>query len=261
MAWFIFTILFVPVWLKVATNELEAMTADDAMNAAMDNGSDMPSSRQSLADHFADSADRRRHGSASHTRLVNLLKLFLVALAAGLILTVIAWSTGDNDGEGIPFTFKSISGVGSDQQTMVDPKYVGSDKNGRPFVVTADTAMQHKDNQRIVSLANLRADISVDVDHQVKATARQGLFNQDQLTLELFGPVAIRSSKGYQLYTAGAFVNLSEGTAYSTEPVEGEGPLGTITANRMRVGEKGASIFFSGRVHLVINNDRTRQNE
>jgi lipopolysaccharide export system protein LptC len=212
--------------------------------------------RGSLSDHFLGGEDRRRHASSRHTRIVNVMKLFLAALAAGLVLTVIAWSNSDDEEGGISLSSRTIIGLAT-KQTMKDPRFVGTDKAGRPYVVTADSAVQDKDNQRLISLANLKTDVSLEEDHQVKASARQGLFNQQEMTLELFGPVAIFSSYGYELHTAGAFLNLNEGTARSTEPVEGMGPMGTITANRMWVSEKGASIFFEGNVHMHIKNDKT----
>jgi lipopolysaccharide export system protein LptC len=213
-------------------------------------------SGRSLSDHFASGEDRRRHASPQHTRMVNVLKLFLVALAAGLVLTVIAWSNSEDEEGGISLSARTIIGLAVNKQTMKDPKFAGTDSAGRPYVVTADTATQDKDNQKLISLDNLKTDVTVEADHQVKASARQGLFNQQEMTLELFGPVAIFSSHGYELHTAGAFLNLDEGTAYSTEPVEGQGPMGRITADRMRVGEKGASIFFDGHVRLHIKSNK-----
>jgi lipopolysaccharide export system protein LptC len=213
-------------------------------------------SRGSLSDHFSGGEDRRRHASPRHTRMVNVMKLFLVALAVGLVLTVIAWSNSEDEDGGISLSARTIIGLAT-KQTMKDPRFAGTDKDGRPYVVTADTAVQDKDNQRLISLANLKTDVSMEADHQIQASARQGLFNQQEMTLELFGPVAIYSSHGYELHTAGAFLNLNEGSAHSTDPVEGAGPMGMITADSMRVGQKGASIFFEGNVRLHIKNDKT----
>ena len=188
------------------------------------------------------------------------MKMLLLALAAALVVTVIGWTSGDGEGGGLPFSFSNIRGLGTDNQTMVNPKYAGTDRRGNPFLLTADLATQDKHNQRLVSLASLRAEVTVNNGQKLVATAGRGLFNQEKMTLELQAPVKLRSANGYQLDTDSAKVDLNKGTVRSTAPIRGHGPLGLISADRMRVAAKGDRLYFTGHVRLIISNTQKAAN-
>ncbi len=210
--------------------------------------------RHSLSEHFADTSADPRHRSPGYSKFVNGMKMLLLALTAALVVTVIGWTSGDNEGSGLPFSFTNIRGLGTDNQTMVNPKYAGTDSRGNPFLLTADLAIQDKHNQRLVSLASLRAEITATDGNELVATAGRGLFNQEKMTLELLAPVELRSANGYQMKTDGAKVDLKKGTVRSTAPVQGKGPLGQISADRMWLADKGNRLYFDGHVRLIISN-------
>ncbi len=207
--------------------------------------------RHSLADHFARAGPRTGVKPQRRSRFVNGLKLSLLLAAAALTAVVAVLVSGDKD-TGIPLEFSRITGLGGDKQTMHDPRFVGTDKHGRPYTLTADSATQDARNQRLILLNNLRAEMRKDEDQEMRAHSRQALFNQEKMTLVLLGPVTFWTSMGYELETKGAIIDLKQNTAQSTAPISGLGPMGQIDAQQMRVEQNGERVFFEKRVRVII---------
>ena len=70
--------------------------------------------------------------------------------------------------------------------------------------------------------------------------------------MTLYGPISIHSDTGYELHLNQAEAALAEGAAWSDSGVEGQGPFGQISADRMRIESQGERMFFEGRVKLTV---------
>ena len=74
-----------------------------------------------------------------HTRRVAVLKRVLPAIGVSLLLLIAAWPRLVPLWERIRVSFPAIDLRDARELRMVNPRYSGIDREGRPFVVTADS--------------------------------------------------------------------------------------------------------------------------
>src|SRR4029077_7541069 len=87
----------------------------------------------------------------------------------------------------------------------------GSDQSGNPFVITADAAVQQGANTRKVALRQVEADLTLDKNRWLNASATHGFVDMDKSALSLTGGIAMFSDDGYELHTPPANVDLRKG--------------------------------------------------
>ena len=87
-----------------------------------------------------------------HTRRVAVLKRVLPAIGVSLLLLIAVWPRLVPLWERMRFSFPAIDLRDARELRMVNPRYAGIDREGRPFVVTADFGRQIPDRQDLMSL-------------------------------------------------------------------------------------------------------------
>ncbi len=169
-----------------------------------------------------------------YTQFVIIMKRALPLAAAAILAAVIAYSMQPRQQQGMPVTFQSIGKIDNDL-AMIKPRLTGQDADGNPFVVTADAAIQDPANNRRARLKNIEADLTLKNDRWLTATAVTGLVDSAANKLWLQGPIALYSDDGNELHTRGAFIDLNKGIVYGQTAITGQGPLGTMRADRFRI--------------------------
>jgi lipopolysaccharide export system protein LptC len=196
--------------------------------------------------------------SERHSRFVGTMKVLLPAAAAALIVVVLAWP-GVFDGEPtFELSFVAFSSGEDEALAMLRPRYLGTDAEGRPFTITADTAIQDPADQRRVTLDALQADITLKDGSWITLIAQGGVFHQARKTLALQGPVSFHSDLGYELHTGDLSIDLDAGRVVSESPVRGQGRLGALRADAMVIEEQGARLIFRGNVEVTLNPKQMR---
>lgn len=193
--------------------------------------------------------------SVKRSRFVRLMRVFLPLSAVALVATVVAWPGPDSGGQRFQLSFSSEDGGAPPLPGMTRARYVGSDENDQPFVITADRALQSPDNPETVALENLQADITLESGTWLALTAASGLYHRDLSLLWLDGPVTLFSDNGFEFHAASAEIDLARGTVRSDQPVRGQGPLGLIDAQSFRIVKGDNRLFFTGDVKLVVYPD------
>src|SRR3954447_13254029 len=102
-----------------------------------------------------------------HTPRVVVLKRLLPAIGVSLLLLIATWPRLVPLWERIRVSFPAIDLRDTRELRMVNPRYSGIDREGRPFVVTADSGRQIPDRQDLVSLQAPVADIKLRSGAQV----------------------------------------------------------------------------------------------
>ena len=136
---------------------------------------------------------------------------------------------------------------------MVNARYVGTDGNNRPFVVTADSATAEPDNPDRIRLVALQADITFDDARWVTVIADSGVYDRLAQTLRLGEAVSLYSDDGFELHAGSTLVDLEAGSAASDAPVQAQGPLGVLNANSFRIAAAGRRLHFIGAVRATID--------
>jgi lipopolysaccharide export system protein LptC len=188
----------------------------------------------------------------NYSRFVSLMKVALPVAALALIAAVVAWPGGDTSRPGaLPLSFANIK-IDPTGLTMKSPRFVGVDKQGQAYTVTAEEAIQDKADAERVDLTSPEADISLKNGSWFHLQAKTGLIRPKLNTIDLDGQVELYSADGWEAHGSAVSANLDEGTARSDLPVTGQGPAGTISADRFEAWDGGNRIRFTGNVRMTV---------
>ena len=172
--------------------------------------------------------------------------------ASALVLIVVIWPELTSKDEGFRIGVADISVEDAKNLRMINPRYMGVDDASRPYALTADVAKQASGDDQMVRLTEPKADITLEDGTWIALTAESGSYYRDIRLLDLFGSVNLYHDEGFEIHTASAQFDLAKGDATGQDPVQGQGPFGTIEAQGFRITNGGKSIIFTGKSRMVI---------
>lgn len=194
-----------------------------------------------------------RKFGAHYSRFVGTMKVVLPLAAAAIATLVLAWpGQEEDDPREIALTFAQSRSTEEGVPGMANARYVGTDANNRPFLVTANQALQDAGDPDVIEMVALQADMALDNGVWMSVMASSGLYDRGRQTLQLAGPVNIFSDIGYEFHAETARVDLNTNTAESDQPVQGHGPFGTLSADSFRVVDQGKRLIFRDNVRMTI---------
>jgi lipopolysaccharide export system protein LptC len=197
--------------------------------------------------------DRRRHFAlpgGSHDRLVRWLAIALPA-GIGAVLAIMVIAPLFPRGE-ISFLLDRNKVATTEERLRVNNAlYRGEDTRGRPFSLTASSAVQQSGKVPVVDMNDLSAKILLK-DGPAELQAGNGKFDIDRNVVTVPGAIDFRSADGYRLSTSNIAVDLKQQTFAGTGGVSGAVPSGTFQAGRMDVDLENRTIVLSGRAKLQM---------
>ena len=193
-----------------------------------------------------------RSFGARYSRFVGTMKVLLPLTAAAIAGLILAWPGAYEDPQEIALTFAETNSTDAETPGMANARYVGTDANNRPFLVTADEALQDPGKPDLINMVALQADMTLDNGVWMSVMASSGRYDRAQKTLQLAGPVNIFSDAGYEFHAQSARIDLQNNIAESDEPVQGHGPFGTLSADSFRVIDQGQRLLFRKNVRMII---------
>lgn len=212
-----------------------------------------PPARRKYRDRAMDMDLRAVHrGVKTYSRFVQLMKLLLPATAALLIILILVWPYLRTEDLRFRLSYAAVTANNSEDPSMVNPRYLGFDKENQAFSITADLARNLADKSTVVELEMPKADITLDDGTWLVLTARNGIFTQLKKTLILEGAVNLFHDSGYEFQTSKANIDLENGLAKGDQPIRGQGPFGEMQGEGFRLIDKGKTIIFTGKSKLVI---------
>jgi lipopolysaccharide export system protein LptC len=187
---------------------------------------------------------------SSHDRLIRTLRILLpLAILALAILLAVAPLTIGRD---ISFVLsKDRVEVSKERLRVTEATYRGEDSRGRPFILRAGSAVQVSSRDPVVRLNALSARIAM-AEGPATIAARKGRYDMDNERVAIDGPVVFRAQDGYRIQTRDVGIDLSSRQMASGGPVDGQMPLGTFSANRMRADLATRTVVLDGRARLHI---------
>ena len=189
--------------------------------------------------------------SPLYSRFVGAMKILLPLTAAALIGLVVAWPDESKDAAGFRLSFANTIPGDPGAPGMSKARYIGTDTNNQPFVITADMVAPDIKNPNRFLLTALQADITFDNGSWMSLMAPDGIYDRDKQTLRLMGEVDIFSNQGFELHTTAVRVDLARSMAEGDQPVLATGPLGVLEANGFRILQQDERMFFTGGVKLT----------
>jgi lipopolysaccharide export system protein LptC len=193
--------------------------------------------------------------SGFHSRLVHILKLTFPLIAGALIVMVAVWPHVMQRDERFRIGVSNVNIEEATTVRMIKPRFTGIDAANRPFVVTADDAVQQPDDPTVVDLRSPKGDITLANGSWVALMADHGNYYKDLKVLDVDGRVNVFHDSGYEFRTQTARFDLNASAAEGNERVDGQGPFGTLVAEGFRVTNRGAVVHFLGKSRMVIRRD------
>jgi lipopolysaccharide export system protein LptC len=195
-----------------------------------------------------------------YSRLIELLRYLLPALALSLVALVAAWPQlmGAAGGLIVPI-FANGEIDGADVMLMHNPRYVGRTKNDEPYELTATSAYADPKQPNRIKLDHPAGALTSDGPRDLNLVARSGLYDRAAAKLDLMQGVELTTSDGYRFDTERAHINLKDGGVIGEQPIQGSGPTGTLSADRFEIRDKGDLLHFEGRVKVTLPPRGVRQ--
>ncbi len=125
-------------------------------------------------------------------------------------------------------------------------RFTGFDADDQPFLVEARRAAQDKNKPSRVHLEEIKLEMRLKASGEMLlVTARQGVFDDKQKTLDLAGDVRMANTANYTAKMQTARVLLREKRLISQDPVEVMFPDGTISAGGLEMRDDGQQVYFT----------------
>jgi lipopolysaccharide export system protein LptC len=189
-----------------------------------------------------------------HSRRVALLKVALPAIGGSLLLLVVVWPR-------VAPLFDRLRLAAIDlrearELRMINPRYAGTDHDGRPFVITAAVGRQVPQRDDVMSLDGPVANLRSGSGAKIVVTADTGVYQTQTQFLDMFGKVTINHENGSTFVTSSARLDAANNAAEGHAAVEGHGPRGDITAQGFKVIDKGDIVIFTGQSNLTLKSTK-----
>ena len=188
-----------------------------------------------------------------YTRFVLFSKMFLGGLSVLMMLTLIILPVLNADEEGLRIAFSTVKEKVDSLPLMTNPTFQGVDDNNQPYMITADSALQH-DASTIV-LNNIQADIFTENNSWLSVSAQKGTLNTEAKHLLLQGDVQLFQDQGYEFKTQEVSVDMNQHIAKGEQKIDGSGPTGIIAANGFEWDNNKRIMRFVNGVNLRILTD------
>jgi lipopolysaccharide export system protein LptC len=187
-----------------------------------------------------------------HSALIAVLRRLLPALCLAIIVALGGWAAMST------LLWRTDAKVKSNAEIrMVNPNFQGRTEQGKPFLISAASAVRDNADPNRVTLDKPVLNLGVGTPEWTKVAAAEGVYREDTHMLDLKGKVTLDDHKGNHLATEHALVDTTKNNVDGDTPISGRGPLGAIEASSYSLRDAGAYLLFQGRVKSVIQQHRS----
>ena len=187
--------------------------------------------------------------SSRHSYLT-LGKRTLLGLAAVMAISIVFISNYNSGEKSGRVVLSGAEKKGKSAAIMENPRYFGVDKENRPFTVTASKAVQT--DEHIITLTSVQADMLLDAAKWLAVSADGGRIKSQGEEIELFTNVNMFYEGGYEFRSNYAMIRPNKGYASGNQPIEGQGPSGTLLADQFEVLDHGERMIFRDNVKTTV---------
>lgn len=136
---------------------------------------------------------------------------------------------------------------------MVGARFQGRVEDGRSFLIGARQAARDERQPHRVSLVEPIMVVGAETATPRRLMARLGVYDEQTRLLQLTGEVRIDDGLGNRVASEDITIDTRTGTAVGQKGIEGDGPVGQVSADSYSVKDKGDRIEFRGRVRTRVN--------
>ncbi|MBX9813420.1 MAG: LPS export ABC transporter periplasmic protein LptC [Proteobacteria bacterium SG_bin5] len=198
------------------------------------------------------SARRRwaRPGSG-HDRVVGVSRTVLPVLI-GVLFAFLVFMPLRGGGDVSFLLDRNKVQVARERLRLQTAVYRGADARGRPFMLSADQAVQKSSAEPVVQLTGLSGEIALP-DGPATLAATRGRYDMRRDEVGLVGDVRLHTTNGYSVTTSDATVELKGEHLHSNAPATGTLPNGgRFSADRLRADLVNDVLVLDGNARLRI---------
>jgi lipopolysaccharide export system protein LptC len=178
---------------------------------------------------------------------VRVLRLLLPSLASVVAIAIVAQGTVR------ALEAKDPGGATGAPLRMENPRFTGTLKDGRAFLITASSATRDPQNDGQVFLKSPQLTRGYGSPAPTHVASKDGAYQEDKGSLLLTGDVKIDNGQGYQFASQRALIDTRTGDLVGGAAVQGAGPNnGSVRADSYSVSDKGDRVLFKGRVRTRL---------
>ncbi len=186
-----------------------------------------------------------------YTKFVTRMKRVTALSAFAVIFSVLGFFFVARAPRQLQFSYEKLETLKNDL-AMVSPRLTGVDAKGNPFVITAKVAVQDAKNPKHATLETIEADLTTP-NGWLNARAAHGDVDMNANRLALNGGIEVFTDTGYTLHTDRAAVDLKANIVTGDREVSGQGPLGTMRADRFHYDHANGRLILEGHVRTVLD--------
>lgn len=203
------------------------------------------------ADQIRDERREWAKPGGEHDRLIEKLARWLPG-AVGAVAAAMILGPLFPKGEVSFLLDRNKVAMTSERLRVADAMYRGEDNEGRPFTVTAGSAVQASSHEPVIAMEDLAARIRL-ADGPAELTAAAGSYDYDHELVDVTGPVRFTAADGYRMTTSHVSIDLNKRLVFGTGGVEGAVPAGTFSAERLvaDLGERTVALEGKARLHMI----------
>ncbi|HET9428796.1 MAG TPA: LPS export ABC transporter periplasmic protein LptC [Allosphingosinicella sp.] len=191
-----------------------------------------------------------------HDHFIRVLKIAMPALI-GVVLAFLAFSPLEEKQEVSFVLDKNKVEQAEERMRVQSAQYRGQDSLGRPFILSARSALQLSSADPVVQIRDMSAQIQLD-NGPARLQAINARYNMESDQVDVIGPILLTAADGYRLGTRDVRVDLRTQTLASRGAVEGQMPLGSFTASSLQADLRQRTVVLGGRARLHIEQNALR---
>jgi lipopolysaccharide export system protein LptC len=218
------------------------------------------SARPIASDPFADPNLLVRRETAfgeavRHSRMVGLLRRFIPVFLGGSVVLTGLWLWFDplKAIDELPVSVGKLSITGS-KLKMEAPKLTGFSRDGNPYSVTAEAALQDLKHPGIIELSRIVGHFNSG-NRDTVLNAKSGIYDAKADKMRVFDGIDFQTNDGQGGRLSDAVVETKKGHLVSEQPADLYFKGGTLRSDRVEVFDHGKVIVFEGDVRMMLHSD------
>jgi lipopolysaccharide export system protein LptC len=194
----------------------------------------------------------RKKNRNRHRKPVLVLRAILPVIALGVAAAIVG--QGTIRAMAVKEAIPAATGA---PLRMDNPRFTGTLKDGRAFLITASSAVRDPNNADQVFLKGPQLTRGYGSEQPTHVVSKDGAYQEEKGSLLLTGDVKIDNGAGYQFASQKALIDTHTGDLVGGAAVEGAGPNSkSIRADSYSVSDKGDRVLFKGRVRTRLTPQR-----
>ena len=202
---------------------------------------------------FLDNNIQKKTMSYDYSFCINFLKkIFFFGAFALIVLTFLTKSIQKFTNLNNEYQFES----NKSDQIIIEPKFLGLNKNKKPFLVKASKAEKISNQENVYKLQKPSGEMKDNKGIMFFLNSLEGEFDQNNQKIHLYENVYLKNLEGLSFKTESAYIDLETNDIYGNVKTFGFNNNGKISSQGFKIKDQGNIITFKGPTNLIINHGK-----